>query len=304
MINSDGGYLTAFLDRDVARKLYPSLDLATCALISPGGQAVVQGDSYVLSGDCSFGSGSSHADWFFLNCFVMDENGLRFPPGGGMPETRVFAVPASEVEVLDTWHSTGLRGTASHDVRVHDVVVPAEQSFSIFEGQAVDTSPLYQWRWMFFVNMVGVPLGVARGALEEAKQVAATKIVLPAMTLAQDDPTLQANLGQAEALLGSARAYVFDTVGALWDSLCQGDLPTSPQWTAYRLANTHAFHSAKQAVTLVYEALGTTGVFAKSPLDRQLRDVTTMGQHIIAQTKTYANAGRSLLGLEPGGLAF
>ena len=59
-----------------------------------------------------------------------------------------------------------------------------------------------------------------------------------------------------------------------------------------------------QAYICCYESLGTTGIFAKSPLDRQLRDVTTMGQHIIAQTKTYANAGRSLLGLEPGGLAF
>jgi hypothetical protein len=54
----------------------------------------------------------------------------------------------------------------------------------------------------------------------------------------------------------------------------------------------------------VYEAMGTTGVHRRSPLDRALRDVTTLAQHILGQTKTYANCGRSLLGLEPGGIAF
>jgi hypothetical protein len=32
--------------------------------------------------------------------------------------------------------------------------------------------------------------------------------------------------------------------------------------------------------------------------------VTAMAQHILGQTKTYANCGRTLLGLEPGGIAF
>jgi indole-3-acetate monooxygenase len=113
-----------------------------------------------------------------------------------------------------------------------------------------------------------------------------------------------ANVGRAEALVGSARAYVFDTVGTRWDAVRAGRPPTPSEWTAVRLALTTAFHSAKDAVTLVYEALGTTGVYRKSALDRQLRDVTTMTQHILAQNKTYANCGRSVLGLDPGGIAF
>ncbi|HYH49701.1 MAG TPA: hypothetical protein VEG38_09145 [Acidimicrobiia bacterium] len=52
-----------------------------------------------------------------------------------------------------------------------------------------------------------------------------------------------------------------------------GRPPTPSEWIAVRLALTTAFHSAKDAVTLVYEGLGTTGVYRKSPLDRQLRDV-------------------------------
>jgi alkylation response protein AidB-like acyl-CoA dehydrogenase len=304
MINSDGGFLTAYLDRAVARQLYLSPHLATAAAVTPSLEARIKGDTYVVNGTVPFASGSTHADWFFLNGVVMDDDGKRMSPGSPLPETRMCPVPATEVEILDTWHATGLTGTASHDVRVNDVVVPAERTFSILTGEPVDQSPLYAWRWMFFVNMAGVPLGVARAALEEAKEVAPGKVLFPDRTLACDDPTLQWNIGRAEAMVGSARAYVFDTVGALWDGLCAGRPPTPSEWTAFRLALTNAFHSAKDAVTLVYEALGTTGVYRKSPLDRQMRDITTMTQHILAQPKTYANCGRSVLGLEPGGIAF
>jgi indole-3-acetate monooxygenase len=124
------------------------------------------------------------------------------------------------------------------------------------------------------------------------------------MTLARDDATLQWNIGRAEALVGSARAYVFDAVGRAWDSLCQGRNPAPAEWTAVRLAHTNAVQASKEAVTLVYEAMGTTGVQRRSPLDRHLRDVTTVAQHVLGQTKTYANCGRSLLGLDPGGIAF
>jgi indole-3-acetate monooxygenase len=305
MINSDGGYVSAYLDRAVARELYPSPDRATAFAATPSMQARIKGDSYVVNGVAPFLSGSTHADVFFLNGVVVDDDGLRMSQlGGPMPETRLCAVPASEVEIIDTWQATGLAGTASHDVRLTDVVVPAERTFNLFEAVPVDDSPLYSWRWMFFVNMAAVPLGVARAALELVKETAPGKLVFPDMTPATADPTLQWNVGRAEALVGSARAYVFDTVGTLWNAVCAGRPPTPSEWTAVRLALTTAFHSAKEAVTLVYEALGTTGVYRTSPLDRQLRDITTMRQHILGQSKTYANCGRSLLGVDPGGIAF
>ena len=303
MINSDGGYQTAYLDRGVARELYPSLDLPTVVVATPAVQARIKGDTYVLNGEAPFASGSTHAERYFLNCLVMDDDGLRMGEGG--PETRMCALAAEDVEVLvGSWQPTGLTATASNDIRVRDVVVPAERTFSLFDGTPVDPSPLYAWRWMFFVNLPAVPLGIARAALEEAKQAAQGKVIFPDMTLARDDATLQWNIGRAEALVGSARAYVFDAVGRAWDSLCQGRNPAPAEWTAVRLAHTNAVQASKEAVTLVYEAMGTTGVLRRSPLDRHLRDVTTVAQHVLGQTKTYANCGRSLLGLEPGGIAF
>jgi alkylation response protein AidB-like acyl-CoA dehydrogenase len=87
--------------------------------------------------------------------------------------------------------------------------------------------------------------------------------------------------------------------------MLQSGRPIGPtNWSSFRLATTYTFQSCKEAVALVYEALGTTGVYRRSPLDRHLRDVTTMAQHTLCQTKTYAACGRRLLGLEPGLIAF
>lgn len=299
MINSDGGYVTAFLEPAVAKELYPSLDMPTAVVVMPSGQAATEAGGYRLTGRWAFASGSTHTDWFFLNAVVFEDGAMQ-PGPEGLPKTRVLAVPASEITIHNTWVPTGLAATASNDVSIEDFFVPEERTFSIFESEAVDPSPLYAWRWMFFVNLAAVPLGIARGALTEALEIAMTKVTMPTFALARDEATVQDNIGRARALIGSARAYVNDTVARLWDALVSGEPMSQSLWTEFRLALTNSAHASKAAVTLLYEALGTTGVYRKSPLDRQMRDITTLAQHVLTQTKTYASSGRSLLGLEPG----
>jgi alkylation response protein AidB-like acyl-CoA dehydrogenase len=303
MINSDGGYMTAFLAPDVARKMYPTLDEPTAAVANPTGRAVDMGDHYVVTGQWPFTSGSPQCGWFFLNCLAVDQDGAMQPGSEGLPKMRLVAIPAAEIEILDTWHTTGLEGTASNDVRVSDVVVPAERTLSLFDDSPTDPAPLYRWRFTFITNMGAVPLGIARAALDEAKEVASTKVTFPTLTLAREDPTVQWNIGKAEALVRSARAYMYDTAGTFWDAVSSGRDPSDAEWRDLRIALLNAAHASKEAVTLLYEALGTTGVYSKSPLDRHLRDVTTLAQHVVCQTKIYAAAGRVLLGLPSGTLA-
>lgn len=304
MINSDGGYLTAFLDADVARKLYPTMDEPTSAIANPTGQAKDMGDHYLVNGQWAFASGSPHCAWFFFNCLVTDPDGAMRPGPNDLPAMRMVAVPAAEVEILDTWRTTGLAGTASNDVRVADVRVPAERTLSLLDGPPRDPAPLYRWRWTFFANLAAVPLGIARAALEEAKQVAATKVSFPALTLAREDPHVQLSIGKAEALVRSARAYMYDSCGVYWDAVCAGRDPTDDEWRDVRLAMIYAAQAGKDAAGMLYDALGTTGVYRTSPLDRQLRDLTTLAQHVLTQTKTYAAAGRVALGLPSGTLGF
>lgn len=302
MINCDGGFATAYLDKVVAKELYPSIDQPTVLVANPGGRAVAEGDGFRVSGQWPFASGSSHAEVFFLNCIVFDGDAMRMV--GEAPAMRMIALPRASVEVLDTWHTTGLAATASNDVRVSDVVVPESRTFDLLSGTPTDPAALYQWRWFFITKMPAVPLGLARAAINEAVAVATTKVTMPAFALARDDAVVQDNIGRAEAMVRAARAYVVDSVGRTWDAVQRGSDPTKDEWVDTRLAITNAFTSSKQAVGLLYEALGTTGVYRRSVLDRYLRDTVTMAQHVVSQTKTYAAAGRHLVGLDPAMIGF
>ena len=304
MINCDGGLAAGWLGAVAAKELFAAID-QPCALVAmPGGQATEVEGGYRVSGQWAFASGSSHAELFFLNCLVIADGALRTDAKTGLPVMRFMSVPRADVQVLDTWYTTGLAGTASNDVAVSDVFVPAEYTFDLLTGRPVDPAPLYQWQWFLLTKMAAVPLGIARAAIDDACEVAPTKLTMPSMQPISADATVQANIGRATALVRGARAFVRDEVGRTWDTVCAGSLPPEREWAECRLALTTAFHAGKEAVQLIYEALGTTGVYRKSRLDRQMRDTVTAAQHIVSQPKTYVGAGRRLLGLDPEMLGF
>ncbi|MEA2813927.1 MAG: indole-3-acetate monooxygenase, partial [Rhodospirillaceae bacterium] len=102
MIGCDGGYMTAFLDQDVGRAMYPDLLMATAAAATTTGQAVRVPGGYRVSGRFPFVSGSNHCEWLWLGC-VVHENGVARVDGNGVPQTRQCFVRLSECDILDTW---------------------------------------------------------------------------------------------------------------------------------------------------------------------------------------------------------
>jgi len=298
MIGSDGGYYSAFLEDSVGRQLYRDLDHVTAGLLSPVGRAEAVPGGYRVSGHWSFGSGCQHAELLVGGVMVFHEGNPRLDDSG-VPEWRIAYLPRERCEILDTWHTMGLRGTGSHDYLATDVFVPAEHTFS-FQEPPRRGGPLYALRGMFMSNMPGVPLGIARAALDYVTVLATEKLVGPGMHPMRAEPRVQAAMAQAAAIVGSARAYMVDTLGELWRTLCAGDLPSQRQQATYRLAVLHAFRASRDAVQIMYDTVGGSAFYMRSPLERHLRDVQTASQHITAQLKTYEPVGRMLLGLEPG----
>ena len=115
----------------------------------------------------------------------------------------------------------------------------------------------------------------------------------------RDDVYVQEAIGRAETLLAAARAYFFDVMGDLWVTLLDGRQPTERQRALFTTAYPHVVGVCVDVVQLVYKAAGGGAVYQKGPLDRCLRDVLTMNQHVIGTQRTYEMAGRLLLGLEP-----
>ena len=66
-----------------------------------------------------------------------------------------------------------------------------------------------------------------------------------------------------------------------------------------RLASVHATKAACEAVELAYHAAGSVALFDASPLQRALRDIHAVRQHMMVADRYRQDVGRVLLGLEP-----
>ena len=296
MIGSDGGFYAAFLDQTVARKLYADLDAVTAGLLQPAGRAVRVDGGYRVSGRWGFGSGCTHADVLIGGCIVLDGDAPVITERG-LPEWRVMMAPAACWSILDTWYTTGLAGSGSHDYTADGLFVPTEHTFSLFEP-ARRSEPLYAWNGMFFANMHGVPLGLGRRAIDTACAIVENKIVMPDLVKGKDVPRIRAAIARAEMQLGAARAYTYETLDAVWERLCGGDPPTREQRVAIALSRVASFRAARDVAQAMIDAAGTAAIYASSPLDRLVRDAITMSQHVVAQERLLEMVGGMLLGAD------
>jgi len=306
MIGCDSGYVTAFLDEAVAHEMYPDISVATAATVTVTGQATPVPGGYRVNGRFPFASGCQHCEWVWVGCSVV-QNGTPHVTAAGIPETRTCFVRLSECEILDTWYTTGLRGTGSHDLAVRDIFVPAERTFSFQDPNLVKRpGPLYAFPLMFIAKGAAPALGIARHAIDvvienacrkPARRLLSGERVEPPKLL-REEVFVQESVARAEAKLGAARAYLFDVVGDLWATLVEGQKPSAIQQARFITAYTHVVGECAEAVQLVFKASGGTAVYQTGALDRCLRDLLTMNQHLMGSLRTYEMAGRLLLGLE------
>ncbi|HEV7861782.1 MAG TPA: acyl-CoA dehydrogenase family protein [Acidimicrobiia bacterium] len=294
MIGSDGGFYSAFLDDTVGRALYPDLDAVTAGGVLPAGRLDRRPGGHSLSGRWAFGSGISHADVVAAGAIVFDDGEMVTGPDG-RPEWRIALLPASAYEVLDTWYTTGLAGSGSHDYTADGVFVPDEQSFRFADG-ARRPGPLYAWPGLFIANATGVPLGIARAALDAARAIWADKMIVPDMKPARDEPRVRATVARAEAMVGSVRSYAYDLLASFWATLEAGETPSLEQRAALAGSFAYTFQTCRDAVALLYAEVGSQSVYRSCPLDRHLRDLATMSQHIMGQTRMLEMAGGMWLG--------
>ena len=205
--------------------------------------------------------------------------------------------PAAVTEIIDTWDSTGLRGTASHDYALTDQFVPNSHTMWFHEPPAIDR-PLYRMPPVaMFATFIGaVPLGIARHAIDEFINLADDKTPTLSANLLADKPVAQDRLGRAHALVSAGRHFLTGTLDDLWLRVQAGHHPTMADRGSLWLAATLAAHSALDAIGLLYTAAGASSIYTNSQLDRCLRDARTAVQRICTQEQHFELAGRQLLG--------
>jgi len=269
--------------------------------VNPTGKADAVAGGFRVSGRWGYASGIDHANWILANC-IIHENGKPRRAASGAPDMRFLFMPRTAVNVLDTWHVSGLMGTGSHDFQVTDVLVPEEFAIPAFAAEPQMPSLLYRIppTSLFCVAVASVVLGIARGAMHALVTLAATKTPMGSTETLRDKPIAQLRVARAEALIRAARAHLVEAINRQWDEIASGSSPTIEARTSIRLATSFAAEACSSAVDLVHAAAGGSAIQEALPIARCFRDMHAATQHIGLNATGYEMGGRVLFGLDPG----
>jgi indole-3-acetate monooxygenase len=292
---------SARMSREAAREIWIETPRSVVSN-SPGptAKAVVVPGGFRVSGRQPFSTGCKHASWKAAHATVYENGEVR--QRNGKPEVRYCLVPDTQVELFDTWHTRGMRGTGTHTFEVKDVFVPEERTVFSIGAPVITPGPRYKIPLTlgFGAGDGMVALGLARSCLEAFFEVAGSKAPRHMQGLLRDQAITQFSVGQAEAALRSGREFLLAAARDIWNEATSSQSPTLSlhQRMNLRLAATHAIRLAAGIVDSLYTACGATVVFDGHLIQRLFLDMHVITQHSQGRLAHYELVGKHSLGLE------
>lgn len=279
----------AYLPAATARRIFAEAVPAMAGSFLPKGQAEPVSGGYRVKGRWPFASGIHHADWIMASAFVTGRPQLE--------GVRSVLLQREQVVIQDNWQVAGLRGTGSCDFSVEDVLIPEEMTFSLidlFHGNAVTGGAAVRLGLpaLFASFHIGIPLGIARHALDEITTQAIEKgRGFPPSPL-QTQPHFQLALGKAEIELASARALALQLLSELYAEARTGRTPPPSRQAEARAAATYVTEVAQRVTSVAFQAAGGGALFDRNPLQRCFRDISAAGQHFVVSQTSYRALGQ------------
>lgn len=300
MIAFDTAIWAGFL-RGASRELIHSMSrpIVSGTLSSPGQIRKADG-GYRISGRWKFGSGCQHSDVILIGAFLFEGDQLARGPSGAV-QMMQLALRPTEVNILDTWRTTGLRGTGSHDFTVDDLLVEADRAMPLNITEPFERGPLYAFPMLasFAVAKGAVALGIARHAIDAFKELARTKVPATRTMTLRERPAAQIDLAHAEANVHSSRAFLHQAVEEGWQEVLAGRQIAPQPRALIRLAATDCVRRCADAVDLMYNGAAGTAIHESCALERCFRDAHVVTAHVVTQPAMYEAVGRVLLDLPP-----
>jgi alkylation response protein AidB-like acyl-CoA dehydrogenase len=274
-------------------------DTLAAGAVNPPGKAIPVDGGYRMTGRWPFVSGCHSADWLLHTALLFDGDEPKRGEDGN-PVQFLFAFPASQAEILDTWYTMGLCGTGSHDIVINDVFVPAKRVGTLGPIKALPkllSGPLYRFTlWLPVASLAAVALGTARGAIDALLDLGAKKTPAYSASTVAGRASAQMQLGQAEAVLGAARSYLYESVAKAWGTASRGEMLTQRNKIDIQLAAAHALQSAAEVAHLVHQAAGASAIRREYAFERRFRDIHVLTQHAFASFNRFESVGKLLFG--------
>jgi len=299
--------VAAFLEPEVAQEIFgPPDGIVAWGPVGPAELSVVPG-GFRLTGAWNFASGSHHATWLGAHVVALGPGGAPLCRADGAEILRTLLFPKDSATMTDIWHVVGLRGTGSDRYSITDLFIP--ERHTVLRDPSIaprERSRLYCFSSsnMYAAGVAGVALGIARGMIIDFTELATEKVPRGARQRLCENQVIQSQRAQAEARLGSARAYLLSGLAEIWEAVGETGELSLEQNTMIRLASTWAIDQAREVVNTLYHSSGATAIFDNRPFERRFRDMHTASQQAQGRQAHYETIGRVLFGLAPDTVMF
>jgi alkylation response protein AidB-like acyl-CoA dehydrogenase len=273
-------WLLALFPAETQEELWSNPNTLASSIVNSVGEATPVPGGYRWSGRGFFSSGVDHCNW--LTAAVP----VKHPDVDGPPERRWLLIPRADFEIIDDWHTVGLRGTGSKTIVANDVFVPERRSLANSDiddgtapGVAFHDNPMYGGPAAanFTAAMSAPAIGVARGFLRAFEDRLRSKLNVT-------DPQAADGLTVNMSRYAAAVAQVDAVHAVTWQNAHRFSRVPARNVSAedrvrFRRDRAFAAQSARKVVNTLYEECGGSGLFDSSDFQRIWRDVNAAASH-------------------------
>ncbi len=293
-------WMTGLWPEEALAEVFSTPNVRVTGTTAPTGTVRPVDGGYQLTGSWRFTSGFLHGHWKIS--VAMPEDGPRVP---------VFClVPASELEIVDDWHTFGLQGSGSVTTVANEVFVPRHRVISgedfyrnVAKSPANAVKPSYRVPILVTTNaiQVGQFVGAARYALSSFLER------LPGKPLTYTDypsqleaPATHLQVGEAALLIEDAEARAHRFAALIADKIAGDESWSIAERVSARTQIGWIARQCRAAVDILAQASGGGSLYHGVPISRIQRDLNAAALHaMIVPSVNIELYGRSLVGLEP-----
>jgi alkylation response protein AidB-like acyl-CoA dehydrogenase len=287
MISSTTSALAGFVEARVARQTF-GVGRAYGGVFAPNGRFVRKGDRAILNGRWQWGSGLHHCDVVVAGAVGADG------------ERRTFIIDADHVELIDTWHTVGMRGSGSVDFAVSELEIDLSRSVEQMRPSAISDDPICRFpNFALLASAVAsVGAGIAERALSDVIVLASDRRPQFSSRLLAEHATVQSTIARLRVSLDAASTLLYQRVGDCWEKILRSERPSLDDRVGIRSAAVHLVSTAGATVDEAFSIAGGSAVYETSTLGRCLRDVHVVAQHIMVSNRLHESLGRHVFGLK------
>lgn len=246
-----------------------------------------------------FSSGVDHCNWLTAAVDLKPQE----PPG----DRRWFLLRREDFEIIDDWHTVGLRGTGSKTIEIKDAFVPEDRVVlqkDLSEGRGLGAamygSPLYcaAMDFTFSLPIAAPVIGVARAAVRELEGRIRQRLASSSYRIAAEQAGTLTRIAEASAQIDAARALLLDTARRF--CFIPAAEATALDKAECRRNVAFATQLCRHAANSVFEAAGASNLYEGSDLQRLWRDSNVASMHHGSMWDVHGLAyGREVVGLPP-----